>query len=140
MSNELNFLDPLREAGFAAGFVPRVEGVAGSYDKEEGLLALKPFHQQAVVEMGYDWSQLWRAEQVHGRGIACVEEKSGSADVLPEVDGLISNLSSALAGDLCRGLRAHLVGGSTDESGGPAAFRPKRNRSGDSLQGGGCDG
>ena len=98
MAYDLTFLDPLREAGFAADFVPRIEGVAGSYDKEEGLLALEPFHRKAVEGLGYDWSQLWRAEQVHGGGIACVEENSGSGDTLREVDGLVSNLATVLLG------------------------------------------
>ena len=98
MSHDLTYLDPLREAGFAAGFVPRVEGVAGSYDKEEGLLSLEPFHRQAVEGLGYDWSQLWRAEQVHGGGIAHVEEGAGRGGTLKGVDGLISNLSTALLG------------------------------------------
>ena len=98
MSYDLTFLDPLRDAGFAADFVPRIEGVAGSYDKEEGLVALEPFHKKSVAGLGYDWSQLWRAEQVHGGGIAHVEDSSGAGQVLPGVDGLTSNLSTVLLG------------------------------------------
>lgn len=81
-----------------ADFVPRVEGVAGSYDKEEGLVSLEPFHRQAVERLGFDWSQLWRAEQVHGGELGMVEVSSGSADTLKGVDGLISHLPSELLG------------------------------------------
>lgn len=98
MLNDFSYLDPLREAGFTADFVPRIEGVTGSYDKEEGLVALEPWHRQVVEKLGFNWEQLWRAEQVHGSETAFVEAESGAACMIPKVDGLMTSQSSALLG------------------------------------------
>lgn len=93
------YLDPLKDAGFIAGFVPRVDGVKGSYDKAEALAELEPFHQQAVEELGYRWSQLWTAEQVHGNEVFEVStEKSSEGQVICGVDGLMTQDSAALLG------------------------------------------
>ncbi|WP_377173880.1 polyphenol oxidase family protein [Roseibacillus ishigakijimensis] len=81
----------------AASFVPRVAEVAGSYDKEEVLGELEPFHRQEVAALGYDWSDLWRAEQVHGVEVARVPAREASR-IIPGCDGLLSNCPGTLLG------------------------------------------
>lgn len=92
-----SYLDPLREAGFAANFIPRVPEVPVSYDKEEALALLQPAHRSAVEGLGYSWSQLWRAEQVHGADIAVVQG-AGPGRILPGVDGLMTAQPGVLLG------------------------------------------
>lgn len=92
------FLDPLREAGFVADFVPRIAGVTGSYDKEAALAALEPYHREAVEQLGYRWDQLWRAEQVHGGEVKILEGGSQAAEVVPGVDGLMTESAADLLG------------------------------------------
>ncbi|GHC61493.1 hypothetical protein GCM10007100_31040 [Roseibacillus persicicus] len=91
------YLDPLREAGFAVDFVPRVEGIVGSYDKEETLRELEPVHRQAVEGLGFQWSQLWRAEQVHGAEVFSIAT-DGPGRVVPAVDGLLTKRDDVLLG------------------------------------------
>jgi copper oxidase (laccase) domain-containing protein len=94
-----SFLKPLQEAGFPVAFVPRIEGVAGSYDKEEGLQMLAPHHRKAVEGLpGYRWEQLWRAEQVHGDQIAAVGGEGVSPEMVAGVDGLMSHDPESLLG------------------------------------------
>jgi copper oxidase (laccase) domain-containing protein len=94
-----SFLKPLQEAGFPVAFVPRIEGVAGSYDKEEGLQMLAPQHRKAVEGLpGYRWEQLWRAEQVHGDQIAAVGGEGVSPEMVAGVDGLMSHDPESLLG------------------------------------------
>ena len=92
------FLDPLREAGFPVEFVARREEVTGSYDKEEGLKELEPFHRQVVTGLGYRWEQFWRAEQVHGAEVARIESGDNPGTIIPGVDGLMTDEPSALLG------------------------------------------
>lgn len=91
------YLDPLREAGFAVDFVPRVEGIDGSYEKEEALRDLEPVHRRAVEGLGYRWTRLWRAEQVHGVEIALIDSTSPGG-IVPGVDGLITDRGDVLLG------------------------------------------
>ncbi len=85
-----SFLDPLRRAGFTADFVPRITEVSGSYDKDEALAELEPYHRQAIAKLDRDWSQLWRAEQVHGIELATITDQSqGGSQVIAGVDGLM---------------------------------------------------
>lgn len=93
------YLEPLRELGFVASFVPRVEEVVGSYDKEEALAELEGFHRKAVEGLGFQWSQLWTAEQVHGAAVAVIKERQCREEgAIPGVDGLMTNDVSALLG------------------------------------------
>lgn len=92
-----SYLDPLREAGFAVAFVPRVQDVPVSYDKEEALAHLEPTHRGAVEDLGFTWSDLWRAEQVHGADIAVVPE-GGVPELRPGVDGLMTRQPGVLLG------------------------------------------
>jgi copper oxidase (laccase) domain-containing protein len=83
--------------GVCAGFVGRIPGVEGSLDKDEVVKELEPFHQAAVRDLGFDWSQLHLAEQVHGADISIVGKGSASHR-WPDVDGLITADAGVLLG------------------------------------------
>lgn len=93
-----SFLEPLRAEGFPVAFVSRVSGVMGSYQKEECLSELEPTHRGVVEELGFQWSQLWRAEQVHGAGLAAVGAECSRQEYLEGVDGLMTGEQNSLLG------------------------------------------
>lgn len=80
-----------------ADFIGRVTGVPVDTDREATCERLRPSHQSAVESLGFTWSQLHRAEQVHGSDIAIVGEHD-SAQVWQGVDGLITADSDTLLG------------------------------------------
>lgn len=99
MTRALPFLRGVSEvAGVDARFVGRVEGVPLSTDRRATLELLEPAHRQEVENCGYSWEQLWRAEQVHGDGLAIVPSASGAAKVVEGVDGLLANCEGVLLG------------------------------------------
>lgn len=93
MARALSFLDGVRSLrGVRADFVPRIGGVPVMVDKWESLRMLEPAHRERVAGQGFLWEDLWRAEQVHGDGIAVVPRASGGAGrLLPKVDGLLTS-------------------------------------------------
>lgn len=97
MEELFSFLDPLRDAGFAVDFVARVPGIAGGYDKGASLAELEGAHREAVSGLGYQWPQLWRAEQVHGTEIKRIDE-AGPGRFVPGVDGLMTDREDVLLG------------------------------------------
>ena len=83
--------------GVCAAFVGRVEGVEGSWDRDEAVARLRPAHEAAVRDLGFSWSQLHMAEQVHGADLAIV--KGGDTDQTSTgVDGLITSEQGVLLG------------------------------------------
>lgn len=93
MARALSFLAGTKSIpGVRASFVPRVAGVPVTVDKWEALTRLEPAHREAVEELGFAWSDLCLAEQVHGDGLAVVGgEASGAERVVPNVDGLLTS-------------------------------------------------
>lgn len=104
-----------RQPGWRAGFVGRVAGVPLSTDKWATLEGLEPAHQEAVARLGFEWGDLWRAEQVHGAELAVVPGRWGrigggadrrSADrggveagrMVPGVDGLLTAATGVVLG------------------------------------------
>lgn len=83
--------------GVRADFVARVVGVKVDTDREATVRRLQPAHEAVVRSLGFEWSQLHRAEQVHGSGIAVVGKKD-AAQTWPGVDGLITADSDVLLG------------------------------------------
>ena len=102
MARALSFLDRCRTvAGVRAGFVSRVADVPVSEDKWETLALLEPSHREAVDETGFGWSDLWRAEQVHGDGLAVVPSASPTElgeRMVSQVDGLLTMKPGVLLG------------------------------------------
>ncbi len=89
-----NFLEPLALDGFRSAFIGRVPGVAVDVDRDATIARLQPMHESAVVELGFTWGETWRAEQVHGGGVAVVRDSQGG--VIAGVDGLITNVPGVL--------------------------------------------
>lgn len=82
------FLESLRAFPLIrADFVERVPGLTTSSDKAEILTKLRPHHEQAALELGFQKTHL--AEQIHGDDIAIVTPDSPLLS--PGVDALISN-------------------------------------------------
>lgn len=79
----------LSHPGVRADFVGRIEGVDVDLDRQATLARLEPSHRLAVQSMGFSWSHLHRAEQVHGSEVAIVGEADW-AQTHEGVDGLIT--------------------------------------------------
>lgn len=98
-----SYLSALSEiAGIRAGWIERVSGIDVAVEREQAMARLRPDHERAVAEWAgdspYTW---WRAEQVHGTGVALVPgaQTIPYADghtVVPGVDGLISHTEGTL--------------------------------------------
>jgi copper oxidase (laccase) domain-containing protein len=83
--------------GVRADFVGRIPGVAVDRDKGATLSRLRSAHEAAVRDLGFEWSELHLAEQVHGVGIVVVGRDS-SVRVNEGVDGLITADAGVLLG------------------------------------------
>ena len=90
--NEINNPPQVR-----ADLIGRIPGVPVDTDREATILRLTPAHQSAVQSLGFTWSQLHRAEQVHGADVATVG-KDDPAQTWPDVDGLITADAGVLLG------------------------------------------
>lgn len=96
--NTLDYLSQMNAVSdITAGFISRVEGIPLTTDREKTVAALTPSHQEVVSEMGFEWSRLWRAEQVHGGDVMAVGDTLRS-EVIKGVDGLISNKKNTILG------------------------------------------
>ena len=86
MTRALSFLDPLhRIPGLRVSFVYRVPDVDVDGQRDEVIERLRPFFL-ARVQAVFGKEDWWRAEQVHGKGIA--EVTDGEPFELVGVDGL----------------------------------------------------
>ncbi len=74
--------------GEIAQFVERVPGVDVTGERADVLARLEPYHRAEVEALGWRWSDLRRAEQVHGTKVALVGD-IGSNYPVEGVDGLI---------------------------------------------------
>ena len=100
MARASSFLDRINSiSGVRAGFIGRVDGVPVDFDKWETLGRLEPEHRRVVEEMGFSWGSLWRAEQIHGDGVAVVPcAESGSEQIVSSVDGVVTGCEDTLLG------------------------------------------
>ena len=88
MTGALSFLDLVnRIPGLRADFVHRIPGVNVDGERDEVLARLKPHHHARVREV-FEKDDWWRAEQVHGNGVA--EVTGGEPCEIPAVDGLVT--------------------------------------------------
>lgn len=99
MAEASYFLDGVnRTAGVRADFVGRVEGVEVSLDKWETLGRLEGAHRERVERLGFEWSDLRRAEQVHGAEVAVVSGREEEETIVAGVDGLICGVPGVVLG------------------------------------------
>jgi copper oxidase (laccase) domain-containing protein len=103
VTEALSFLDPInRLTGFRAAWIGRLDDIPVSTDRDETLARLRPRHEEIVArEFGRD--RWWRAEQVHGCGVALVPDAATIAagdglPVVPGMDGLITRSPGELLG------------------------------------------
>lgn len=89
-----NFLKPLQISSFRASFVGRIKGVAVDCDRDATIARLLPYHQLEVENLGFNWNSTWRAEQIHGSGVAVVRDLDGRT--VDGVDGLVTNIPGAM--------------------------------------------
>lgn len=102
MTEAFPFLAPLNAIpGVRAAWVERVPGLEITGDRDEAMRQLRPVHEAAVADFAGESATWWRAEQVHGNGVAVVPESSTVAapDGLPMVPG-VDGLVTADAGSL----------------------------------------
>lgn len=103
VTEALSFLNPInRLPGFRASWIGRVDGIEPTTDREETLARLRPVHE-AVVQRDFGTGRWWRAEQVHGKGVAVVPGADtviagDGLPVVPGVDGLVTAAPGELLG------------------------------------------
>jgi len=100
-----SFLAPINSIpGIRAGWVPRIpylEIRETAVDRSEAMRVLRPHHERAVQAFGSLRDRWWRAEQIHGTGVASVPDAAQiqADDALPHVpavDGLITAATGTL--------------------------------------------
>lgn len=82
---------------FHNAFIGRVAGLDVTTDRSSALLSLAEHHSQARRDLGFGAMAFVTAEQVHGAGVAVVDEKTHSP--VAGVDALITNRL-----DVCLGI------------------------------------
>lgn len=98
--------------GLAHRFTLRHPKIEVGVDREEAIQRLWEWHCQQAGELGFPKRALCRAQQVHGAEVAVLSEPT--SDIIPGVDGIISNASGLVIGiyvaDCCA---VYLVDGRT---------------------------
>ena len=103
VTEALSFLNPInRLPRFRAGWIGRVDGIEPTTDRDETLGRLRPVHEE-IVRRDFGADHWWRAEQIHGKGVAVVPgvETKLAGDGLPVVpgtDGLVTAASGEVLG------------------------------------------
>lgn len=92
------YLDEINaQPAVVANFITRVPGVLVDTDRAATVDRLRPAHESVVRSMGFEWSQLHLAEQVHGVEVAVVSVDD-PVEVCAGVDGLITADAGVLLG------------------------------------------
>lgn len=105
VTEALSFLQPInRLPGFRAGWIGRLDDIEATTDRDETLARLRPLHEE-IVRAEFGTGHWWRAEQVHGKGVAVVplpEAQTKMAGdglpVVPAMDGLVTAAPGELLG------------------------------------------
>lgn len=92
------FLHPLTKlTGFRASWIPRLCGVDVLGDRSFALRNLAPHHDRIIAEEFPETETRHHAEQIHGKGVAIISEKSSKKILThPDVDGLVTNIPGQL--------------------------------------------
>lgn len=95
MTEAFPFLNSIQALpGVRAAWIPRVPDLEITGDRDAAMRTLRPFHEKEIDRFSPK-SPWWRAEQVHGTGIATVPDAPqilapDGLPVVPGVDGLIT--------------------------------------------------
>lgn len=81
---------------FAHAFTLRHPAIDVKVDREEALRRLTDWHHEVVADLGFSAASLATACQVHGNGIAVVQE-AGTGPAA-QMDGLVSNKAGLMIG------------------------------------------
>ncbi|MDQ6861454.1 MAG: polyphenol oxidase family protein [Verrucomicrobiota bacterium] len=81
----------VRQTGVVHGFTQRVAGIDVTADKAEALRRLDQVHREIRREIGAGEIPLVTAQQVHGNGVAIVDQPLTGDRCFDDFDGLISN-------------------------------------------------
>ncbi len=82
----------------SASLIGRVPGVQLPLDRHEALQAQMPFFKKAVKELLPAAKTLFCAQEVHGTEIAIIEKTTPHQDLIPHVDGMITNEAEIVLG------------------------------------------
>ena len=97
MTGVLSFLNRVcARSGVKACFVPRIPEIPVARDKWDTLERLQPAHEIAVKGLGFEWKDLWRAEQIHGDVVSQIPAKGGDGKILEGADGLVTSGSDGV--------------------------------------------
>lgn len=98
MTEAFSFLNPISSLpGFQASWIPRIQGVEVSTDRETALRNLSPHHDLLISETFPASISRHHAEQIHSNQISIISQPSSSPIIThPGVDGLITNIPQNL--------------------------------------------
>lgn len=85
-----------RLSPFAHAFTLRHPEIDVKVDREEALRRLTAWHHEVVTDLGFTAASLATACQVHGKGIAVVQE--AGSEPAAQMDGLVSNKPGLMIG------------------------------------------
>jgi copper oxidase (laccase) domain-containing protein len=97
VTEAFSFLDPIaRLPGVRATWIGRQPDIEVAVGRDEAMRRLRGVHEQSVADFSGNPSAWWRAEQVHGTGVAVVPGAAvitapDGLPVVPGVDGLVTN-------------------------------------------------
>jgi len=97
VTEAFSFLDPIaRLPGVRAAWIGRQPDIDVAVGRDEAMRRLRGVHEQSVADFSADPSAWWRAEQIHGTGVAVVPgapviTAPDGLPVVPGVDGLVTN-------------------------------------------------
>lgn len=95
--NTAHFLNPfLAHPGVRAAFIERIDGVEVDTDRDATIARLEPAHRRVVEQLGFEWTNFQRAEQVHGVEVAKVVQVNSTA--IAGTDGLVTDQPGVLLG------------------------------------------
>jgi copper oxidase (laccase) domain-containing protein len=98
MNDQLWMTFPLLSAlpGVAHRFTLRHPSIPVDAERAEVVERLWGWHREQAQEMGFAPSSFCTAEQVHGKGVAVIDEATRAP--IPQVDGIITNKPGLLIG------------------------------------------
>jgi len=95
----LEFFPALQAVGSVRhGFIGRIAGIDVVTDRAEALARLDQVHRNFRQRLGFNGMTFATAEQVHGNGIAVIEESLQETRCFDGADGLVTNQSGVALG------------------------------------------
>ena len=80
------------------GFTTRNDNIDVNCEREEAVLRLSPFYEQAIDALGFNRHNFVFLEQVHGDKVIVIDSSNTSTQPFAEADGLVTFKSNILLG------------------------------------------